>query len=372
MKIAALIKAMEQIAPTHFAEDWDNVGLITGDPDRTLSGPTLLTIDLTGEVVDEAIEMGAGAIVAYHPPIFAGLKTVTPASPRGSVLLRCIESGIAIYSPHTALDAAPGGVADWLLDQVGETTERRAISPFSSLDPNQTHKLVTFVPASAVESVREALACAGAGRIGEYSQCSWTTAGQGTFFGSNATNPAVGESGKLERIDEQRLEMVCPKAKLGAILQALKSVHPYDEPAFDVHELASQPDVNVGPGRVGTLTKAVAPEQIASHLKQRLKLDVVQCALANNAPVTRIAVCPGSGESLLVAAAALGTQLFVTGEMKHHEVLSAVERGMSIILAGHTETERGYLPTLAQRLSEIDPAFRAAVSQADRSPLRAM
>lgn len=373
MRVADLIAAMESIAPPTLAEEWDNVGLIAGDRQAELRGSVLLTIDLTTAVVTEAREMGAGAIVAYHPPIFRPVRSLTAEGRIGRCLLDCIRAGIAVYSPHTALDAAAGGVADWLVDQAagrGGGTDRVALLAAELTEASAAFKIVTFVPEAAHTKVREAMSRAGAGRIGAYDQCSFAIPGRGSFFGTESTNPKVGEKGRLEFVDEVRLEMVCSKSALPGAIAGLRAAHPYEEPAFDVYPLTPKPRADLGPGRALTLGTPSTPEELARRLKQALGVATVTLAAAapSNA-VERVAVCPGSGESLLGAAMKAGAQVFITGEMKHHETLGALDAGISVILAGHTETERGYLPTLAAKLNQISPAFGAQVSLEDRPPL---
>ncbi len=377
-----LVEAMGSVAPLALAEPWDNVGLIAGDAEAELAGPTLLTIDLDERVIAEAIEAGRGtpgAIVAYHPPIFGGIKRLTAETPRGRALLRAIGAGFALYSPHTALDAAAGGVADWLIDQIGSGTDRAALSAFAEVAGSQSHKVVCFVPVASppcapmvvVDQVRSAMAAAGAGRIGSYDECSFGVRGIGSFFGGAGTHPAVGARGRLESVEEVRLEMVCSRRDLPAVIAALRVAHPYEEPAFDIHELAPRPDRNLGPGRVMTLEHPASVEAIARRLAQALNIEGLQWAdAADGGPIERVAVCPGSGESLIPAALDHGAQVFITGEMKHHEALGALDLGLSLVLAGHTQTERGYLPTLARRLHELNPALCATVSRTDRAPLR--
>lgn len=381
---------MLTIAPLQLAEEWDNVGLLVGDALRPLSGPVLLTIDLDTAVAEEAIAMNAGAIVAYHPPIFRPFKRLTAESGHGALLLRLIERGLAIYSPHTALDAVPGGVTDWLIAQACSTepdaqerdgsvlgAKPLACASGSAGDGNETHKVVTFVPREAVERVRGAMASAGAGVIGHYDVCSFGVEGRGTFRGDASSNPAVGERGRMESVEEVRLEMVCGGGVLAAVVGALRGAHPYEEPAFDVYALVPKPRRGSGSGRIVTLGSAESVEAIAERLKSRLGVAGVFVALPS-APllargarmVTRVAAVPGSGAGLLDAAIDAGAECFVTGEMKHHEVLGAVERGCAVILAGHTETERGFLAVLAMRLNGINKDFGARVSLADAAPLR--
>jgi len=368
--IRQLIAAMEAIAPPELAEGWDNTGLLLGDPDRAIDGPILLTIDLTEKVAGEAVGAGAAAVVAYHPPIFKPLDRLTARSPRGRALLGLAAARIAVYSPHTALDAAEGGVNDWLLELAagGPVDDRRALRPALLADPTQSHKLITFMPRGHVDGVRAAMSAAGAGVIGEYTQCAFGVEGAGSFFGSDETNPAVGESGRLERVEEVRLEMVCPARALAAAIEALRSSHPYEEPAFDVLKLEARPSVGLGAGRSGRLADPTTADGLADRLRRGLGVDHVRVARAGSGPIGTIGVCPGAGGSLVGAAMAAGCDAFITGEMRHHDVLDAVERGLTILLAGHTNTERGYLHVLAERLRAAEGSMETLVSAADRWP----
>jgi dinuclear metal center YbgI/SA1388 family protein len=373
MIVADLATAMERIAHPSLAEEWDNVGLIAGDPDAPLTGPVLVTVDFRMPVVEEARSIGAGAIVAYHPPIFRPITRLCGPEIKSLAILRALEAGMAIYSPHTAVDAAPGGLNDWLcgaLAPEGETSansfgDRRALAPKAEHDPSGDHKLVVFVPRADAEKVRDALASVGAGHIGGYSRCSYELEGRGTFQGGEGTNPAVGEAGRLERVEEVRLEMVCPGRALGLAREMLDRFHPYEEPAWDVYPLAPKPDRSTGPGRRLTLDRPATPLELAERVKKNLGLKVVKTALASDEPVQRVGVCAGSGADLINAAIEEGCTLFFTGEMSHHEGLAAVHRGCSVLLAGHTNTERGFMPVLASRLSKELDGADVRVSAAD-------
>lgn len=375
--VGGLVHAMERIAPLGLAEPWDNVGLLVGDAGAALRGPVLLAIDLTDAVLEEAEGAGAGAVVAYHPPIFHAMKRLTAAEPGSRRILRAARAGIAIYSPHTALDAAPGALCDWLADTLlaghaGSGADRRALRP-STAGSEEEVKLVTFVPEAEAARVREALASAGAGRIGRYSLCSFAVRGTGTFLGApEETHPAVGQPGRLEAVEELRLEMVCPRRALPLALQTLRHFHPYEEPAIDAYPLEPRPERGQGPGRRLVLDQPATARELARRVKGALKLPHVEAAIASERPVSTVGVCAGAGASLLEAAAAEGCEVYLTGEMKHHEVLAATGLGMSVILAGHTRTERGYLPRLAGRLATELPGLDVRVSAADTDPLLAL
>jgi dinuclear metal center YbgI/SA1388 family protein len=376
MRVNELVRLMGQIAPLEYAEEWDRVGLLVGDGERELTGPVLLTIDLTERVLAEAIRTGSKAIIAYHPPIFEPLARVTDGTPRQRVVLRAIEAGMAVYSPHTALDAVPGGITDWLCEGLsgGEPGrikgDVRALTPHARLPMTQQVKIVTFIQPADVENIRNALASGGAGQIGHYQLCSFETRGTGTFVPGPGAAPTVGEAGQLERVEEVRLEMVCGKSALPLITELLRRFHPYEEPAIDVYELMPQPRRTAGAGRRLVLDRPTTVAELTQRLKGFLKRERMRYALpGDDRPVTRIGVVPGSGASLSRLARDEGCEVFVTGEMKHHEVLGALNAGMALILGNHTSTERGYLPRLAEQIQKLAPGLTAMVSEVDQDPL---
>ena len=373
MKIDDLSRAMERVAPSRFAEEWDNVGLLIGASDRALDGPVLLTIDMTEAVVAEAVAMKCAAIIAYHPPIFRPIKRLTSATGRERMILSAIEAGMAVYSPHTALDAAPGGMTDWLADGVLDRkgivkADRRALRPRVEREFHQQVKIVTFVPEEKLDDIRAALATAGAGRIGNYELCSFSHHGTGTFRGNENSRPAVGEPGRLERVHEVRLEMVCSEKALALAVTTLREFHPYEEPAIDVFPLVGKPERRAGVGRRLVLDQPVGIDKLSERIKTHLGIPTLKVAAANDRPITYVGMVPGAGAEVAPLALAEGCQAFVTGEMKHHEVLPMLDAGMSVILAGHTNTERGYLPVLAARLTTELAGVRFVVSKEDRSP----
>ena len=376
MLVHDLVEAMERIAPLQLAEAWDRVGLQVGSRAAQLAGPVVLTIDLTEPVIDEAVNMGASAVVSYHPPIFQPLDSITNATPRERIILTAARGGIAIFWPHTGLVAAPGGVTDWLCEGLSGGVGRiagdcRALEPHPDGTERPTVKLVTFVPGAEVEKIRNALASAGAGRIGEYTLCSFAAAGMGTFLGSDRAHPAVGEAGKLETVEEVRLEMVCPKRNLAIALQTLRRFHPYEEPAVDVYELAPKPRRGIGAGRRLVVAQPPTLGELGERLRRFLGTARVQLGPSGDeeARVRTLGVVPGAGESLAPLAAREGCEAFITGEMRHHQVLAAIHDGMHVLLAGHTNTERGYLPRLAKRLRDELPGVETRLAGTDRDPL---
>jgi dinuclear metal center YbgI/SA1388 family protein len=378
MTIADLMAAAEAIAHPDLAEEWDNVGLLIGSASWELTGPVLLTIDLTEAVAQEAIGLGCSAVIAYHPPLFHPLKRIVdgPGSNNSQrMAIAMIRAGIAVYSPHTALDAASGGVTGWLADGLAgkPQADRRALRPATRKDPNAEVKIVTFVPEDAAARVRDALAASGAGLIGHYELCSFAAPGTGTFRGMEGSSPVVGMSGMFESAPELRLEMVCSRRAIALAIATLRQFHPYEEPAIDVYPLEPKPERALGAGRRLMLDHPATLAELADRLKKHLNIRAAQVAAPGGnlgTSVSCIGLVPGAGGSLAAAARAEGCEVFVTGEMKHHEVHAALASGLAVILGGHTATERGYLPTYADKLREQLPEARFVVSLADVDPLQ--
>lgn len=362
MRVSDLVNRLESIAPPSLAEPWDNVGLVVGDPQATVSR-VLLAIDYTPEVAAEAADAAAQFVVAYHPPIFKPLSRLTPRGP-SELVFDAVRRGIAIYSPHTALDAAEGGTNDVLADMLA-MQGRRPLRPAASA--TTAMKLVAFVPPDKVDAVAEAVCQAGAGVIGDYTRCTFRAAGTGTFLGAAGTTPAVGVAGRLESVDEVRLETVMPAARVGAVIAALRASHPYEEPAFDLYPLAAAPSPH-GLGRVGGVPEGATVEMLVQRLKRELETDRLLVAGDVARVVRRAAVCAGSCGDLLDAAIAEGVDLYVTGEMRHHDALRAVRAGVAVVCALHSVSERPTLKRLAQRLAATSSGVTVAVSRADRDP----
>lgn len=361
-----LCQAMERIAPTGHAADWDNVGLLVGQRTAPCC-KIMLTIDLTREVLTEAVSNDVDAVVAYHPLIFEPLKRLDDSSEISRILLGLISAGISVYSPHTALDASPDGMTDWLASNLGDG-ESMPLEQAIVRRPGEANKVVTYVPPEKLEAVRMAMASAGAGVIGEYTHCSTAIENQGTFHGGDSTSPASGEAGKLQHVTEQRLMMVCSEEVLASVIAALRSAHPYEEPPIHVIPLAGHPIRDSGMGRALRLSKPRSTGDIVAELKSVLGVDHLRVADGGVDSHDAVACCPGAGGSLVDAARAAGATLFLTGEMRHHDVLAAKASGMTIVLAGHTNTERGYLPTLRDRVASLMPGSDVMISGSDRTP----
>jgi dinuclear metal center YbgI/SA1388 family protein len=365
MKLADLISSLNQIAPLQYAEAWDNVGLLAGDPRQDVTR-AMLCIDYTAVVADESRDLNCDCIVAYHPPWFSAVKRITADGPM-SLIHDAIRRGVAIYSPHTALDVAEGGTNDMLADAVGLTTRRPL--RLSPVKPGEL-KLVTFVPENSVAAVSEALFTTGAGRIGNYSQCSFRSPGAGTFLGGAGSQPTLGEARRLETVAEIRLETVVPIARVSEVITALRKSHPYEEPAFDLITLAPVPST-MGQGRVGSLSESASVGELVDRLKASLEISSILVTGEMDRTATTIAMCAGAGGEFVDDAIAAGAEVFLTGELRHHDAIKLARAGVAAICTLHSNSERPVLRRLKARLEAlvaepIRPVF--LVSQTDRDP----
>lgn len=359
MRLADLLSVFEQLAPVRYAEPWDNVGLLAGDPAQKVRR-VMLTIDFTPNVAREAIRNRCDCVVSYHPPIFQAIKQLTVSHP----VYEAIRRGIAIYSPHTAMDVAEGGTNDILADTLG--LQDRA--PLRIATSQSTHcKLVTFVPQSAVEKVSQALFYAGAGHIGQYSSCSFRTEGTGTFYGEENTNPTVGRRGRLEQVPEIRLETLVPLAAVADVIRAMRKAHPYEEPAFDLVSLTALP-ADLGLGRIGTLSPSVSRPALLHHIKQKLGLQNLLIAGPTAGAVRRAAVAAGACGDLIDEALLQKADLILTGEMRHHDALHAANAGMTVVCTLHSNSERIALKYLNRNLQRKLPTLKFILSRADHDP----
>jgi dinuclear metal center YbgI/SA1388 family protein len=359
MKLASIIAALEKLAPTRHAEPWDNVGLLAGDPQQDVSS-ALLTIDYTPDVAEERRRFGCELVIAYHPPIFKAVKRFTA----GDLVFEAARQGVAIYSPHTALDVANGGTNDVLCDVLG--VRRR--SPLKRAESKATqYKLVTFVPEEALEKVSGALFDAGAGHIGNYSSCSFQLKGTGTFFGEAGTNPAVGQSGRLEKTPEVRLETVLPISKVMPVIEALRKSHPYEKPAFDLNQLAAAPE-GIGMGRIGEFDAPVERQVLFERIKRELEIEHLLIAGPTEGPVQRVAACAGACGDLLDEAISQKAEFYLTGEMRHHDAIKAARAGLTVVCTLHSNSERATLKRLKPRLEASLPGLVCHLSWQDRDP----
>ena len=367
MTVHDIAQFLREFAPPRLAASWDNTGLLLGDPAAEVTR-AMTCLTLTPTVSAEAVESGAQLVVAHHPILFRGAKSLTSTTAEGRTLLPLVRAGIAVYSPHTSFDNCAGGINDDLTVRLGLAN----VDPLRRKTATSANvKLVVFTPANALDAVSMTLFAAGCGRIGAYSECSFRTPGVGTFLGSDATNPTVGERGQREQVEELRLEVVAPAAKLPAIVAALRAVHPYEEPAFDLVPLQSPPS-GEGEGRIGELLVAESLRTFAERVRFALSATVVQTVGDLARPVRRIALACGAAGEYWADAISAGADLFLTGEMRFHDLLAAEDAGIAVVLPGHYATERPAVEALAERLAAAFPGVAVRASSRERDPLNAV
>jgi len=364
--VADFCKAMETIAPTSLAQDWDNVGLLAGDECANIDR-VMCCIDLTSVVVEEAVQEQVDLVMAYHPPLFQPITTLHAQSDSTEAMVfQCIRSGIAIYSTHTALDAAEGGTNDVLASMCG--IEKTEPLEFVDKPESKEFKLVVFVPIDDVEKIADAMFGAGAGDIGDYSHCSYRVTGQGTFLGGESTKPALGQKGKMEFVDEIRLETIIPAKRLPAVVQAMIETHSYEEPAYDIYSLAASPIRGIG--RVGSLPHPVKLKQLADQLKNTTNANAVQIVGEADQTVNRAVIVAGAAGSLVFRVPLFNQDVIVTGEIRHHDALTIRRKGCNAIALGHWSSEQPTLKLLADRLESMLPGLAMLISNADADPFR--
>ncbi len=358
-RVRDVMAMMERIAPAWLAAEGDRVGLHAGDPARKVRR-VLVALDATQTAVRAARERKCQMIVTHHPRFFRPLETLDESTPMGALAAAIVRAKLAVFCAHTNLDAAPGGVNDALAELVGLAETR----PIRTQAEDEWRKLVVFVPESHVEAVRTAVCAAGAGAIGEYTDCSFCTAGVGTFRGAEATRPYVGTAGRFEEAEEWRLETVLTEHVQSAVVRALLAAHPYEEPAFDLYPLEAADAF--GCGRVGALQRPLTLGTLARRLKQATGSTATRALGARGQKWTHVAVWSGAGcpiDTIL----GLGVDGLVVGEIGYHETEWLEAAGIGCIALGHGPCEAIVLPRVAESLREGLPDVEVEVF-ADGTP----
>ncbi|SHK02461.1 Nif3-like dinuclear metal center hexameric protein [Rhodothermus profundi] len=365
--IREIAEALEAWAPPGSAQSYDNVGLQVGDPEQTVQR-ALLALDLTPPVLEEARAVKADLIITHHPLLFRPLRQLTPGSMVSALALRLAASGIALYSIHTNLDAAPGGVSFALATHLGLQEVQ-----FLAKMEQALYKLVTFVPASHFDQVREALARAGAGRIGNYEACAFAAPGTGYFRPGDMARPFIGEPGKLESAEEFRLEVEVARWDLPRVVAAMRAAHPYEEVAYDVYPV-EQPYTRAGLGAIGQLDKPEPLRDFLRRVAERLHAESLRYVGDPEAPVQKVAVCGGAGADLIGRALAAGADAYVTADLSYHRFFEVLDNEgrprMALIDAGHYETEALTETLLQHWLQQHFPAVEWRRTTVRTSPVR--
>ncbi len=345
MVISQITAVLEEWAPRWVAMERDNVGLQVGDAHRRVSR-VLVAFEVTPKVVEEAIAKKAELIITHHPLIFRPVHSITAHDTIGRLLLKLAENKIALYSAHTNLDFTKDGVSYTLAEKL-ELQKIRFLKPLEQT----LAKVIVYVPEDHIESVRNAMAQAGAGVIGDYSYCSFSTRGVGSFIGSPLSQPVIGKKGELEFVNEIKLEMLTPRHQLPSVISAMKDVHPYEEVAYDI-VYVENPNVNYGIGAIGELKKPVSLNSFLKMVKRKLGVQLLRYAGKRATELKSIAVCGGSGSDMVNDAVRAGADAFITADIKYHSFHSLPE-SFILIDAGHWETEQLIVSKIVTRLQNV-------------------
>ncbi len=355
MKIKTLLTPLEKLAPPFLQESYDNAGLLIGDPDSDVS-KVLISLDVTEEILDEAISKNCQIIIAHHPLIFKGLKRITGKNMVERIVTKAIKNDIAIYAIHTNLDNVKDGVNSILCEKLG-IKDTRILSPKEGL----LRKLVTFCPKKDASKIRQAIFDAGAGHIGNYDNCSFNTEGTGSFRALEVSNPYVGEKDKLHYEEEVRIESVYPVYLENKILRAMNAAHPYEEVAYDIYPLMNTHG-NVGAGMIGELEREMDERTFLQRIKDITDTACIRHSDLLGKRIKKVAVCGGSGSFLINDAIRAGADIFITGDIKYHEFFDA-DKKLVIADIGHYESEQFSKDLIYSVLIKKFPTFAVLISE---------
>lgn len=359
--ISEIIECIESFAPPVYQESYDNSGLIVGDSTKKVKN-VLLTLDCTEAVVDEAIELGCQLIIAHHPIVFKGLKSITGKNYVERTILKAIRKNIAIYACHTNLDNVYQGVNQ----KIAQKLELRNTSVLVPMK-NTLKQLYTYAPLSEAENIRQALYKAGAGKIGNYEECSFNSLGLGTFTAKGKAKPFLGSLNVAHEEKEVKIEVVYPVHVERKLLKALHQAHPYEEIAFGVLDIEI-PNKALGAGLIGEFSKPMDEKQMLKWLKVKMKASCIRHTRLLGRKIHKVAVCGGSGSFLLKDAIAAGADLYVSGDFKYHEFFDA-ENHLVIADIGHYESEQFTYEIFSELLSKNFPTFAVLKSSVDTNPV---
>ena len=361
MQLKEITQFIESVAPLAYQESYDNSGLIIGCTDDDISG-ILITLDVTEDIVDEAISKKLNLIIAHHPIIFSGLKKLNSKNYIERCVAKAIKNDIAIYAAHTNMDGVFGGVNSKICEKL-QLQNCRMLSPIQ----NFLKKWVTFVPVADAEKVRKALFEAGAGHIGNYGSCSFNQPGLGSFKGNDQTNPYAGEKNKLHFEEETRIETIFPKHIQNKVIQALLAAHPYEEVAYDIYPLDNEFSFG-GSGMIGELAEPIDELNFLHRLKKIFNSQVIKHTLLLGKPIRKIAVCGGSGSNFLNKAIAQNADIFISGDFKYHQFFDA-EQQIIIADIGHYESEQFTKELFYELLTKNFPKFAIHLSEISTNPI---
>ena len=361
MKVSELCSYLDSAIPLSFQEEYDNSGLQVGLPDKEIAS-TLVTLDITEKVIDEAIQKGCGIVISHHPLIFSGIKNITGRSPAERILFKAIKNDIAVYSSHTNLDMMSDGVSKKMAQKLG-LQNIKVLLPLK----DKLIKLVTFIPEDHLEKVREAVFNAGAGFIGNYDCCGFTVSGTGSFRAGESTNPFTGEKGREHFEKEVRFETILFSHLKEKVVNALLDTHPYEEVAYDIYSLEND-NIDYGLGCTGYLDEPLSENGFLSFVSSVFEARGMRHSGLTGKMVKKIALCGGSGASLLNNAVSARADAYVTGDIKYHIWFEADDR-ILLVDCGHFETEKFSTEILHDLIVKKFPKFAVRFSETNTNPI---
>jgi len=361
VRVKDLMRFLDEFAPFRLQESYDNSGLQTGNPETEITG-IVVTLDCTEDVIEDAVHQGCNVVVAHHPVIFSPLKSLTGHTHVERTVIKAIKSNVSIIAIHTNLDNIKEGVNKAIADKLG-LLNRKILAPVQG----NLLKLVTYVPESHSGVVLDALHAAGAGKIGNYSHCSFRSEGTGSFMPEADAEPWLGNKGLLEQVNEVKLELLVPAYRSEAILTALFKSHPYEEVAYHLTSTLNR-NQETGAGMTGVLDKPVAADEFLKHLKTTMKTGLIRHTALCHKEISRVAICGGSGSFLLKKAIESGSEVFITADFKYHDFFGA-EGKIIIADIGHFESEQFTKELLTDALRKKFTNFAVVLSKIDTNPI---
>lgn len=346
VNVQQVISEIAELAPTYLAYDWDNVGIQVGDSGQKVN-KILTTLDVTEEVLKEAIDKDCDLVISHHPLIFKGMKSIHEQTKTGRIIMNAIKNDIAIYSAHTNLDIANGGLNDYLAHLLG----LRDTIPLKVTETRKYFKLVVYIPRDYYQKVTETIFAKGAGKTDRYSHFSFSTEGESTFKPLSTSNPYSGKKNEINSVQEMKFETIVREDKLNKVLRGLYNTHPYEDIAHDLHLMENKKE-KYGIGRIGKLENKLSLKSFIKRIKEELQLKTINMLGDIETNLKKVALCTGAGSDYIETAKYAGADLYVTGEVKYHEAQRAEAIGLNLIDVGHYKSEIIVRNLLAEFLSD--------------------
>ncbi len=348
MKLKTLIKKIESKYPLNLAYDWDNVGLLVGDFDLEIN-KVMVSLEANENVIQEAIKNNVDLIVTHHPFIFNKINKINTGDLKGRLIHKLIKNDVALYSMHTNFDIAFDGLNDYFMEVMGFEN----VKILEVTNSEVLYKLAVYVPITHIDIVKDALGKSGAGHIGNYSHCSFSSEGKGNFRPLEGSNPFIGSNGEIETVEEIKIETIVPQKILGGVISKMISVHPYEEVAYDLYKLENKGD-SVGLGRVSKLDTETNLEELCNLIKEKLDMKHIRVVGNLDTKINKVAVVTGSGSDMVKKAQRSGADVLISGDVKYHEAQDILDMGMCLIDCGHFESENIFKDVMKRFLDTID------------------